>query len=300
MKKIFLLSFIFIAFITGCDSGKEKKDHFSEIAGDSIQQDTIAKEQVERANNIIRSIPQPVEMAALIKKTGAKYNNQILNDPDKVSDYNTNFRRSFNLGVYGADLGYINLYNQKQDALNYLKTVTLLAEQLKLGDFFNSAKLKELARKSGNLDSMVSITTRNFEKINIRLQQQNRSELSMYMLVGGWLEALYIATNIARENNNKELMNRIGEQKVVLSQLLSLLSFYENNKNAITLHDDLIKLKKVFDKIDIHTTYRKPTAEAKNDVMNVEDRSETKISINKEHIDAILNVVQSIRKEIIS
>ena len=59
-------------------------------------------------NDMIQNISSPVEMANQIKKSGAPFSQQILNSSDKTKDYNTSFKRALNLGVYSADLGYIN------------------------------------------------------------------------------------------------------------------------------------------------------------------------------------------------
>jgi hypothetical protein len=69
------------------------------------------------------------------------------------------------------------------------------------------------------------ITTKNFNNINGYLQQQKRANLSILILTGGWLEALHITCQVVEKNpNNDALKERIGEQKIILENIMLLLS----------------------------------------------------------------------------
>lgn len=295
----FPLIAIFITVVASCTDEKKSGDEFSEI-GQADSTGQINEATSELAIEVIKSIPPPVEMSTIIKTTGASYNSDILNSTENYEKYNTNFLKSINLGIYGANLGYINIYNHKEDALSYLNTVIKLSEDLKVGQFFDFETIKRIADNNNNLDSLVNITTSNFEKMNNYLQEQNRSNISMYMLTGGWLEALHIASKISISEKSQPLYDKIGEQKIVLDQILLLLSFYKSDPNASALSKDLTELKNVYNEVKIETVYAEPTMVEENGVLVVKDNSKTNIVITESTVSKILSVVVKIRTKIIS
>ncbi|MDX2196069.1 MAG: hypothetical protein NW207_06600 [Cytophagales bacterium] len=291
---------ISILFIFGtCSDKKASKDEFASIATiDTTGQMNEATSEL--ATEVIKSIPPPVEMSSIIKNSGADYANEILNPSSRYENYNTNFLKSINLGVYGADLGYINIYNHKEDALTYLNTVVKLAEDLKVGQFFDFETIKRVADNNKNLDSLLNITTSNFEKMNNYLQEQQRSNISMYMLTGGWIEALYIASKVSLDKKNKDLYEKIGEQKIALDQILLLLSFYKHDPNAVAISKDLTKLKDIYSNIKIETVYAEPTMVEENGMLVVKDNSKTIIKIEEAQVVEIFNLITTIRNKIVS
>src|SRR5688572_1084537 len=60
--------------------------------------------EVVSAENVFIYIPSPIQTAELLKQAGAKYNADLLNDPDNASRYTTTASMALNMGVYGSDL----------------------------------------------------------------------------------------------------------------------------------------------------------------------------------------------------
>ena len=192
------------AFLEGLDSAKTE--------GPSISEGVIG--------DILQRIPSPLEISVLLKESGKKYNGSYLNSPENVSNYNSNYKKALNLGVYGTDLGYTNIYEQNQDGVKYMSSIKTLADGLSIGQFFDIETIGRLATNSKNLDSLLLITTQNFNSINHYLQSRNQSNLSVLFLTGGWVEALNILCEVAAANpNNKEMQETIGEQKIILENI---------------------------------------------------------------------------------
>jgi hypothetical protein len=274
------------AFLEGLDSAKTE--------GPSISEGVIG--------DILQRIPSPLEISVLLKESGKKYNVSYLNPPDNTSKYNSNFKKALNLGVYGTDLGYTNIYEQNQDGVKYMASIKTLADGLNIGQFFDIETIGRLATNSKNLDSLLLITTQNFNSINHYLQSQNRSNLSVLFLTGGWVEALNILSEVAAANpTNKELQETIGEQKIILENIMLLLSFYkESDQNMASLLTDMEELKKLYDKVNITYTYSESTFEIVDGVMVIKDNSSSTIQISQEDIANIKALISSIRNKIIS
>jgi hypothetical protein len=252
-------------------------------------------------NGVLQQIPSPLEISVLLKESGRKYDNSLLNSPDNVGKYNNNYKMALNLGIYGADLGYTNIYQKNQDGLRYLATIESLADGLNIAQFFDIQTIGRLAANSKNLDSLLLLTTQNFNAINDYLQSQNRSNLSVLLLTGGWVEAMQITCQMAaKDASNKVLQQTIGEQKIILEQIVKLLTFYPDDENMASLLVDMQALQKAYEKVNITYTYKESTVEVVDGVAVVKDNSTTTIDITQDDVNAIQSQMTSIRNKIIS
>lgn len=273
------------AFLQSLDSAKAE--------GPTIDEEVIG--------SILQQIPSPLEISLLLKESGTHYNFALLNSPDNISRYNSNYKKALNLGIYGTDLGYTNIFEQNTDGAKFLGSIKSLADDLSLGQFFDIVTIGRLASNSKNLDSLLLITTQNFNSINHHLQTQSRANLSVLLLTGGWLEAMQITCQVALKNpKNKELSEKIGEQKIILEQILLLLSFYEGDENMALLLKDMRQLEGAFNKINITYTYKESTMKIVNGVAVIEDNSTTTIDITEEDVANIRTITNDIRAKIIS
>ncbi|ELR70401.1 hypothetical protein C900_03755 [Fulvivirga imtechensis AK7] len=299
--RILSLGLLLALIITACDSGKRPDEEAflesldsAEVKGPAISAEVIS--------SIIQQIPSPLEISVLLKESGTKYDRTLLNSPSNLSKYNSNYRKALNLGIYGTDLGYTNIYEQNQDGLDYMAAIKELANGLNIGQFFDIETIGRLATNSKNLDSLLLITTQNFNNINYYLQEQNRANLSVLLLTGGWMEAMHITCQVsAKDPGNKELQEKIGEQKIILENIVLLVSFYQEvDPNMALLLEDMKRLQKEYESIEIITTYKESTFEIVDGVMVIKDNSSSEIRITKENIDNIKDIVASIRKKVIS
>jgi hypothetical protein len=146
------------------------------------------------------------------------------------------------------------------------------------------------------------ITTQNFNSINHYLQTQDRSNLSVLFLTGGWLEALHILCEVAAANpTNKEMQETIGEQKIILENIMLLLSFYkDSDPNMAALLADVDALKTAFDKVKVTYTYKESTFEIVDGVMVIKDNSSSTIEITQEDVNSIKSITAGIRNKVIS
>lgn len=294
-----ILYLIPLVLCLACSTSKRPDEGAFLSSLDSAQQTTTI--DPELVGGILGQIPSPLEISALLKASGTKYNRKFLNAPGNHEKYNTSYKQALNLGIYGTDLGYTNIYEQNMEGIKYLGAIKLLAEDLSLGQFFDMETIGRLAVNSNNLDSLLLLTTQNFNSINHHLQSQNRSNLSVLLLIGGWIEAMDITCQVANSNlSNKQLQETIGSQKIILEQIMLLMSFYENDSSIEPLLNDFQELKSAFDKINITYTYGASTMEIVDGVAVIKDNSTTTILITQADIEEIGNKTSAIRNKIIS
>ena len=297
--RILLVVFAAVVLVA-CGSGKKADEKAFLQSLDSAKNSGTSIDQ-EVINSILQQIPSPLEISVLLKESGTKYDLGLLNSPDNIASYNSNYKKALNLGIFGTDLGYTHIYEQNQDGLKFLESVKKLADELNIGQFFDIKTIGRLAGNSRNLDSLLLITTQNFNSINAYLQNQGRSNLSVLLLSGGWLEAMHLTCDVAvKDPKNKELQETIGEQKIILEQIILLLSFYkDSDENMASLLKDMEELKGAFDNISITYLYKESTMEVVNGVAVVKDNSTTTIQITEQDIAKIKAITSSIRNKII-
>ncbi len=289
-----------VLFLYSCGSNNSADEQAILDSVDSIAVETpqISEDVIA---DIVQQIPSPLEISVLLKESGSAYDNSILNTDENASNYNSNASKALNLGIYGTDLGYTNIYKQNQDALGYIGAIRDLADGLSIGQFFDFSTIRKLATNSNNLDSLLLITTKNFNKINTYLQDQKRSNLSILLLTGGWLEALHITCQVYQKNpDNVVLKEKIGEQKIILEQIQLLLSLYAGDPSITELSEQLNQLQGVFDQIEITTTYAESTFEEVDGVLMIVDNSTSSINITDQNIADITRLTSSIRSKIIN
>ncbi|MBL0328664.1 MAG: hypothetical protein IPP64_04440 [Bacteroidetes bacterium] len=286
----FLLLSVSALFTAGC-GGDDTKDPDALPPVDSTQTTIL------NVNGEIFSIPSPIQTAFLIKGSGAAYSKEILNPSNKASDYSTNFSKALNLGIYGADLGYVTIYDQNQDAIGYLNSAKKLADELGVSGAFDANTIERFAKNLGNKDSMLVLVGVAYRSSDAYLKNNDRSDVSGLVLAGGWLESLYFATNVYKTKPNEDVKRRIAEQKTSLQSLIKLLTQFYSQPEYTEFIDNLNDLSTVFDGVEFKYTYEKPTTDAEKKLTTITSKSE--VNITPEQIESITQKVKSIRSQIV-
>ncbi|MFW5793383.1 MAG: hypothetical protein ACOCWC_03795 [Bacteroidota bacterium] len=294
---LFIALIALVVFITSCQF--EKKEEAIDLLSDT---DMETEKQLTDAmiGEMITSIPNPVEMSSLLQQSGVVYSHEVLNPVSNVSNYNTNFQKALNVGVYGTDLVYMNIYDRTVATLQYLRNVKELANDLRVGQFFDYETLNRLSESSRNIDSVLFITNSGFDRMSRYLIDQNRSNIAVLISYGTWIESLYIATNVQTIPPNKDIIyRRIGEQKIVLDNMILLLNNYSKDPSFIELFEDALQLKKVFEKVTISYHYSEPTITEVDGNVVIKDNSRSEVNISQEIVDEISAKVGLIRGKMI-
>lgn len=271
-----------------------------EPSGSSVLEEGIEIEDEQAPEEKIRSIFYnmylPVEMARIFEAVEAGYDPALLNPVSRVGRYSLDSRRAMNLGVYGVDLSYLKLYGQTQQSVNHLNAIKKLSVELGIPENLYGKMLGNLERYIHNRDSLSRVTEKIYRETDRYLRSNDRGSVAALVVMGGWVEALYIATRIStREPSNMELRRKIAEQKYSLNSLISLLNNYRSETKVAESILMLRILKKAYDKINIYYT---------GDV-NVDTSSRTitvsdaRIDAGEENIYEIGVIVNSIRSEIV-
>ena len=298
MKNLFLSLFTIccITLTIGCGPAE---NNANDLLNDTIaQKDSTVDDEL--IGQLITIVPNPLQLSELLQKSGVVYNSDLLVPSANVDKFTTNYKKALNLGTYGSDLVHMNIYGQTVSTLTYLKNIKDLANDLKIGQFFKIDILNRLSENRKNVDSILYITNSSFDLMTNYLIEQKRSNIAVLIAFGTWIENLYLATNIYAVEEKQKIWDRVGEQKIVLDNIIILLSAFKNDPNFSALIEKTNKLKTEFDKVLITFDYKEPTIKEVDGKMVVIDNSTSSIVIDEAIFNSIGKVIAEIRNEIVS
>lgn len=291
LKQAFILFSVASVTMYGCSNGPDPEDV---NGGDSLSIDQPGPISIEGE---IFSVPSPIQMAMLIKEVGANYNKEILNSPKNSANYSSNFQKALNLGIYGADLGYVTLYDQTQDALAYLQSVKRLGDDLGISGAFEPSLLSRFEQNIGKKDSMLAMVSDAYRASDAYLKNNERNDISGLVLTGGWIESLYFAINVNKLKSTPEIAKRIGEQKTTLESIIKLLRQHSSQPEYAELISSLEDLLTAYEGVTFEYVYQEPVTDPAKKMTTI--TSKTDVKITPEQVKTIGEKVESIRKQIV-
>lgn len=280
---------------TACTCNRTKKNDGASVVDSTLLNDVNAQKKV------FYSLPSPLETAMLLKSAGASYNEKLLNPLNNVQRYTTNVSMALNMGVYITDLSFASLFDQTQTALNYMNTAKKLAEGLGIADAINSEMLKKIQNNINNKDVINDVISEAFMSSSSYLKENNREPIATIILAGGWIEGLYIATNLIDDKNfhrNDKLIDRVLDQKMTLEILFKMFDQYKDNQELTSLRPIFDSLIPFFDKIVVSSSSDvKVEFDEKTQTTTLDSGS--KFTISKNDFMALAARIQAIRSEFI-
>jgi hypothetical protein len=268
---------------------------------DDVLNDNSGKQVKSKVmDDMVDNISSPIEMASLMKTLNVPFSQRYLASTKNLSSYNTSYEKAFNLGIFGCDLGYINMYGRTSLVLDYISAMLSLANDIKVGQFFDYTVMKRLATNQQNIDSLIYVSQQSFNKMDKYLQKNNRGNLSVLMITGVWIEGLYLSTQFLKERpNEKRLAESIGEQKVILSKLMILLNNYSKEKYIADVAAELGTIKTIFDGISITIEMGEPQEVEVDGMLTIVQLDRSIVNYTDEQMNAIVEQSERVRNKLI-
>jgi len=137
-----------------------------------------------------------------------------------------------------------------------------------------------------------------FNEMDSYLQQTDRSNLSALMVAGVWIEGMYQVTQVSVNHKDPILAEYIGEQKLILNNLLLILKNYERDDQFAALIEDYETLKKSFENVSITYELSSPEPVEQEDGMLMIVQQETSvITISDEVLSDIIEKTKILRNK---
>ncbi|MEO6304085.1 MAG: hypothetical protein ABIP51_13025 [Bacteroidia bacterium] len=292
LNKNVLALTIAVTLLSSC--GGDKKDEGKDEIVDTV--DTV-KTSVVNVGGELFSVPSPIQTALLIQKSGIIYDKSILHSSNKVNTFSTDYAKSINLGIYGADLGYVSLYNQTQDALGYLASVKQLADKLGISAAFDASTMERIKNNVTNKDSMMVLVGIAYRGSDAYLKNNQRSSVSSLILCGGWIESMHFSVTAYKTKPTEGVRFRIAEQKQALGSLIKILGS-STEPEVVALTAQLADLSKIYDGIQFKYNFVEPVTDTTKKLTYI--NSTTEVIVSDEQIALITDKIKEIRNKIIN
>jgi hypothetical protein len=256
-------------------------------------------EDIKQAEKIFYTLPSPLESAMLIKSAGALFDDNLLNPIENTKNYNTNKSMALNLGIYTCDLSFASLYDQTQLIINYMNAAKKMADGLGILDAIDQEDIDKLEENIHNTDVIMDIVSQTYLNSNSYLEDNGQPAVAAMVLTGGWLEGLYISTQLIdmKDFNGNKLVGRIIDQKLSVDILIDLLESSKGHPAIDELITQVNKVKVVFDKITLTTSPVRPEYDQATNVTVL--KSEVKADLTPEVFQELSATVAQIRSSLI-
>jgi hypothetical protein len=294
---ILVVFILVISLLTGCKGGKKAPQE--DITVDLPKDNAAVLQDIKQAEKIFQALPSPLESAMLIKSAGAKFNEKLLNPVSNVDMYVTNKARALNLGIYTCDLSFASLYEQTQLLINYMNAAKSMADGLGILKAIEQEDIDKLEENINNAEVIMEVVSQTFMNSNSDLEDSGRPATAATVLVGGWIEGLYISTQLVdmKDYNSNKLVGRIIDQKLSIDILMSLLEGSKADPSVDELIGQVKKLKLVFDKISINSGPVRPEYDKSSNTTVL--KSEVKTDMTTEVFNELSATVAEIRNSFV-
>ena len=299
--RLIVIQLIVVLLLFSCKSSTRKSGEFVFPDADSIPVSEAEKLSDEAIDDISRNISSPVEIADILQRMSVPFSTGYLASSIDAGKLSTSFDKALKLGILGADLGYLNMYEKTGTAIDLLSSIKKLADGLNVGQFFDFETIKRLSLNRSNLDSLLYLSLSSYNQIDKFLREKGRGQLSALMITGVWMEGQYLATQVLKQYPDTLLRNRVGEQKIILNDLIMLLAPYCNSGREFKeLCQDMLDIKDIYRAIRISYTVGEPKTMEKDGALVVVQTDQSKVEMTGEQLAGIIEITQRIRNKLIS
>jgi hypothetical protein len=183
------------------------------------------------------------------------------------------------------------VFEQYETAGKYFNAMQKMAEELGIPSNYFENTAKRFDRNINNKDSLIAIANEVYMATDKYLRENERYAAAAQIILGGWVEAMQIAVDVANTSKDIDILERFAEQRVSLGNVIKMLNDYADD---VTIRQNLKKLKELqpmFDQFVIKTDIKfDPSTPAGKALINS----------YLTRVNQIGAVIKEMRKEIVS
>ena len=278
--------------------GEEVSPEKEKIALETNSEDTVLLDMPELNPDMAYSVPTPNELFAVIKETGVLYDGTILNSTENIEKYSSKKIQALNFGVYFTDLAFASSFSENASILSYFGTIKILSDDLGISNALDAAIYEKVEANLENddADSLLFLSNETYFKAYSYLEENERGSTLALIVLGGWIESLYIMTNLGEYEEGGNLVARIGEQKLTVENLMGFMMKYQDDSNVAEVMEELADIEELFWSFE-EEEGDDVTTEQEGDVYVLSGGST--IMVSSEQYEELKGLVAALRNDII-
>jgi hypothetical protein len=173
-------------------------------------------------------IPPPSLLSHIIAKESIPFENHCLSDPDHPERWTSEHAKALNLGVMGADLSYLINHGQGTSIPQYLAAIRRLTDNLGISQEVNPELLNQIEAGLDNPSKVLGLHGVFFRNMETYLQNNNQSDISTCILLGGWTESMYQILLSDQDHKNASLHRLLVDQVFCANGIQTLSELIKN------------------------------------------------------------------------
>jgi len=297
-KPVFLSLAIILVIVFSCKPKPVEKEIFTPSFS-TYKSDTAAKAIPAAKKETYYGLLTPMEICVIFERLAVPYSTTILNPHSNTDLYLSNSKAAINTGVYGVDFGYLKMFGFGQEVIDYMVTIREMSNKLGIPDNLLIDPIRKVQKDMADPDTITSLMKKAYYDIENHLRQSGRESTAGLMVMGGWVEAMFIATQLVYNpmNPDAEVVQRIAEQKYTLTSLLSFMKNYYDDPVVVYYTKKLKFLKNYFDTFDIY--FEKGDLEI-DTTRQVLLSTGAKMTVTVETLNTIRDYVAKLRTEMVT
>ena len=284
MKYLILFFLSSLLFWSCSNTTETNKDNVS----DTIEVDI---DSTEMMNEVVYQVPSPDEFFSLLTNKNLRFKQGLTRD--EKAQFTSRLAKEVNMGLYVADMAYLNSFGEMKTAVRYFAKVREMADQLGLSSSIPEQTMKKIEENSENTDSLRKISDESFYNVIQSLEESGAGKSLAIIMTAGWIETMYISLNLIDLKNfnaNDPVLQKIAGQKVTFNNIIKNMERFENDAEVKTIMDKTITL----DSFYIGLTKEESTV-AKDTTKNVIGTS-GKWKIEKTSLEKFKTEIEALRK----
>ena len=242
-----ILSLALVFALTDCKKSQKKGEDKTSEKSEKISKEDV-KKQVEE---VVYPIPTTYNITKKLNEIGAGFIIGISNDVENVDKYVAEDKQAMNLGVYSADLSYTSAYGMKQYTKDYMNVTKTLIQELGITGAFSVDFYNKVEKNLDNKEKLIDLISDSFYDTYEYMNKKDKDELSLLVVAGSWIEAMYITTHISETTyHNKEIVKLIENQEKTLNDLLEAIKPYKEHESINKIIKGLTPIKNTYKNLD--------------------------------------------------
>jgi hypothetical protein len=271
-KTIFTLVIGAAVLLSSCGEEQQATSY------DYDRSDSLSVDYTRQALAIRGNVKNTSGFYLTLKAKGAEFNSGLVNAASNASKYSNNLDRSVNMGMYGADLNYLTVFEQNEAARSTVDAISKLSSALGIENAFDKESFELIVSTSDSLDlrEKSNLVSKAFRNAEDQMYSEERALMGTLMISGGWIESVYLTSSLMIDSE----MEVSG-----LPDFWVLVYNYESVVKMLRVFGDDADAKKMYDKY----------IEMESAVKLITDKSKLKI----EDVKVINDSVKKIRTSLI-
>lgn len=280
-----VLSIFFISCENSSNSKNDKED------------DTTTVQLNEDETRFFYLVPSPEDLFEFTSDAQLIFNPDILNSTDNVEKYIDTKSKEINFGIYAADLAYCAAFSKNQETVEYLHVVRNLSDKVGISAAFDESLIKRIENIDDNKDSLKTVSSDTYYDIVTFLEKNERIGTLALISTGGWIESLYIVTNlITKYQENSASIQRIADQKIIFSNLILYLEQNKDSEYVSKTLELISPIKQIFDELEVVKV--EESSNSTNTDGKIVVGGNTKIKITEEQFKKLKETISKVRNNI--